>query len=102
MQRYGPDWRWKVYGEIAWAWGSCSADRSWCVCGDAAQFINLASSSELRVGESLMSCTDKIELSRPFPLDNYLVTLVDTPGFDDTTKSDADVLNIVSDYLASE
>ena len=49
-----------------------------------------------------MSCTDKIELGRSFPLDDCLVTLVDTPGFDDTTKSDADVLNIVCDYLASE
>ena len=49
-----------------------------------------------------MSCTDKIEHSTPFVLDDCLVTLVDTPGFDDTAKSDAEVLNIVADYLANE
>ena len=35
-----------------------------------------------------MSCTDKIEVSKSFELDGYLITLVDTPGFDDTVKDD--------------
>lgn len=49
-----------------------------------------------------MSCTDKIELSQAFELDGKEVVLVDTPGFDDTAKSDSDVLNIVCDYIHSE
>ena len=49
-----------------------------------------------------MSCTDRIEQSNPFLLDDYLITLVDTPGFDDTTKDDAEILSMVCDYLASE
>ena len=49
-----------------------------------------------------MSCTDKIEHSTAFLLDDCMVTLIDTPGFDDTAKSDAEVLNIVADYLANE
>ena len=66
------------------------------------KFINIASDSNLRVSDSLMSCTDKIELSRPFQLDGKEVILVDTPGFDDTAKSDSDVLSLVCDYLQSE
>ena len=30
------------------------------------------------------------------------MTLIDTPGFDDTTKSDTDILRVISEYLASE
>ena len=48
------------------------------------------------------SCTDAIHTSKPFELDGVEVTLVDTPGFDDTNKSDAEILAIVCDYLASE
>ncbi|KAF7796451.1 hypothetical protein EIP86_007628 [Pleurotus ostreatoroseus] len=49
-----------------------------------------------------MSCTSTIEHARPFQLDGWTVTLVDTPGFDDTTKSDADVLGVVTEYLATQ
>ncbi|KAJ2924780.1 hypothetical protein H1R20_g12313, partial [Candolleomyces eurysporus] len=34
-------------------------------------------------------------------LDGRLVTLIDTPGFDDTTRSDTDVLKMISHFLAS-
>lgn len=65
-------------------------------------FINLASNSDLRVSNSLISCTEHVELSKPFDLDGMEVTLVDTPGFDDTSKSESDVLNVVCEYLATE
>ncbi|KIP03502.1 hypothetical protein PHLGIDRAFT_31787 [Phlebiopsis gigantea 11061_1 CR5-6] len=65
-------------------------------------FINIASNSDLRTSDGLMSCTEKVELSRPFELDGKEVVLVDSPGFDDTAKSDSDVLNIVTEFLASE
>ncbi|KAL4253436.1 hypothetical protein AB1N83_012218, partial [Pleurotus pulmonarius] len=32
-------------------------------------FINMASGSTLRVGSGLMSCTNAVQASRPFPLD---------------------------------
>jgi hypothetical protein len=35
-----------------------------------------------------------------FNLDGYDVTLVDLPGFDDTNKSDSDVLGIIADSLS--
>ncbi|KAH9949950.1 P-loop containing nucleoside triphosphate hydrolase protein [Amylocystis lapponica] len=64
-------------------------------------FINLASGSQLRVGTGLESSTEEVQFSKPFPLDKHTVTLVDTPGFDDTTKSDAEIFKLISDHLAS-
>ncbi|KAH9942743.1 P-loop containing nucleoside triphosphate hydrolase protein [Amylocystis lapponica] len=54
-------------------------------------FINLASGSQFDVGMTLESSTSGVQLSRPFPLEGYSITLIDTPGFDDTTKSDAEI-----------
>ncbi|KDR76132.1 hypothetical protein GALMADRAFT_96589 [Galerina marginata CBS 339.88] len=64
-------------------------------------FINLASGSNLRVGRGLQSCTSIVQVAQPFALDGRSVTLVDTPGFDDTTKSDADILRMIAAFLAS-
>ncbi|KIM24360.1 hypothetical protein M408DRAFT_57700, partial [Serendipita vermifera MAFF 305830] len=64
-------------------------------------FINLVSGSNLRVGQDLESCTDEVETALPFQLEGRRVVLVDTPGFDDTSKSDADVLRLVSHYLVT-
>jgi len=65
-------------------------------------FINLASgSNDLHVGNGLKSCTSEVQLSKRFVLDGRYVTLVDTPGFDDTTKSDAEILRLIGAFLAS-
>jgi hypothetical protein len=40
-----------------------------------------------------------VQVSVPFEVDGQLVELIDTPGFDDTTKSDADILNMIATYL---
>ncbi|KII85056.1 hypothetical protein PLICRDRAFT_178816 [Plicaturopsis crispa FD-325 SS-3] len=63
-------------------------------------FINLASGSRLRVGRGLQSCTGTIQVAQPFQLDGRSVTLIDTPGFDDTTRSDTDILKMIAQYLA--
>ncbi|KAF9460974.1 P-loop containing nucleoside triphosphate hydrolase protein, partial [Collybia nuda] len=62
-------------------------------------FINLISHSDLRVGNSLRSCTKAVQLSVPFKLSGRSVTLIDTPGFDDTTKSDTDILKMIASFL---
>jgi GTPase Era involved in 16S rRNA processing len=62
-------------------------------------FINVASGSNLRVGMGLESCTNEVQASQSFMLDGKHVVLVDTPGFDDTTKSDTDVLKMIAAYL---
>ncbi|KAF6750826.1 hypothetical protein DFP72DRAFT_817355, partial [Ephemerocybe angulata] len=63
-------------------------------------FINLASDSQLPVSSGLKACTTDVALSEPFVVDGQRVRLVDTPGFDDTAKSDGDVLAIIAEFLA--
>lgn len=70
-----------------------------CTGSGKTTFVNLVSGSTLRVGDGLESCTTKVQISRPFELNNRHVELIDTPGFDDTTKSDADILNMIATYL---
>ncbi|KAF4613497.1 hypothetical protein D9613_007526 [Agrocybe pediades] len=64
-------------------------------------FINVASGSGLPVGSGLQSSTSEIEEVGPFYLAGRPVKLVDTPGFDDTTKSDTDILYMISNYLST-
>ena len=46
------------------------------------------------------SCTAEVKLSHKLTLDRRGVTLIDIPGFDDTTKSDMQTLNVIAAYLA--
>ena len=50
---------------------------------------------------SLESCTAEVQLANEFALDGRKVTLIDTPGFDDTSKSDTDVLKMIAAFLAT-
>lgn len=65
------------------------------------QFINLASGSQLPVGSGLRSCTASVARSKTFELWGRPITLLDTPGFDDTNVSDTDILKMIALYLAS-
>ena len=65
------------------------------------QFINLASGSNLRVGMTFEPCTTDVSLADEFILDGKAVTLIDTPGFNDAAKSDADTLKIIAAFLAT-
>ena len=65
------------------------------------QFINLASGSSLRIGTGLESCTYEVNTADTFRLDGIPVTLIDTPGFDDTSKTDTDILKLIAAYLAT-
>ena len=66
-------------------------------------FINLATQSDkLRVGHSITSCTSTVDIADPFELDGRQVVLLDTPGFNDTTKSEAEVLRIVASEFETQ
>jgi len=55
--------------------------------------------SDLVIGHGIDSCTqDVIPIS--YMLDGKEVTLIDTPGFDDSERSDADILALVAAYMA--
>ena len=47
------------------------------------------------------SCTAEVKLANEFILDGRPVTLIDTPGFDDTSKSDTEILRIIAAFLAT-
>ncbi|EKM58620.1 uncharacterized protein PHACADRAFT_140673 [Phanerochaete carnosa HHB-10118-sp] len=64
-------------------------------------FVNRASNSRLEESGSLESCTDNVVVAEPFLLDGKVVTLIDTPGFDDTTKTEAEVLGLISAFLSA-
>ncbi|CAO2658508.1 Nn.00g062310.m01.CDS01 [Neocucurbitaria sp. VM-36] len=53
----------------------------------------------MRISSNLSSCTQVIQTAR-LQIDNRWVTLIDTPGFDDTDRTDADILKLIADYLA--
>jgi len=61
----------------------------------------MASGSHLRIGVNLESCTAEVQLADEFTLDRRPVILIDTPGFDDTNKSDTDVLKLIAAFLAT-
>jgi hypothetical protein len=54
------------------------------------------------VGHSLRSRTADIRAVRAtHPKGGYPVVFVDTPGFDDTVKSDVEILSAIADWLVT-
>ena len=49
----------------------------------------------------LESCTAEVQVADKFTLDERVVALIDTPGFDDTAKSDTEILRIIGAFLAT-
>jgi hypothetical protein len=63
------------------------------------QFINLVSGSKFDVGRTLRSCTNTIQVAEALNFDGHRVILIDTPGFDYTTRSDTGVLRMIAVFL---
>ena len=49
----------------------------------------------------LDSCTAEVEVTEKFTLDGRPVILIDTPGFDDTSKTDTEILKLIALFLAT-
>ncbi|CAE6352844.1 unnamed protein product [Rhizoctonia solani] len=62
-------------------------------------FVNDASGSNLQVGHGLPSCTKAVQAGPVFTIDGRAVQLFDTPGFDDTTLTDTEILRSISEFL---
>jgi len=54
------------------------------------------------VGHSLISCTSSVDVADPFEFEDREVVLYDTPGFNDTTKSERDILTTIAAELESQ
>ncbi|KAK1223447.1 hypothetical protein PQX77_013686 [Marasmius sp. AFHP31] len=63
-------------------------------------FINTASGSAFPVGNGLQSCHAAVRCTRPFSAGGRQIVLIDTPGFDDTTRGDPAILAAVSTFFA--
>ena len=65
------------------------------------QFIkNATGQGDDSVGHALQSHSVEPQTVRvAHPTDGYSVVFVDTPGFDDTFKSDLEILTIIADWL---
>ena len=50
---------------------------------------------------NLESCTAEVQVADEFNVDGRAVPLIDTPGFNDTTKSDAEILKLIAFFLAA-
>ncbi|KAK5996393.1 hypothetical protein PT974_01727 [Cladobotryum mycophilum] len=62
-------------------------------------FISKATGrNDLEIGHGLDSCTREVQ-AVPFMLDGKMVTLIDTPGFDDSDLSDTAILQLVAEYM---
>lgn len=45
------------------------------------------------------SCTVVVQTTEPIDFEGRQITFIDTPGFDDTTINDADVLAMIAAHL---
>lgn len=63
-------------------------------------FINLLSKSNMAVNAGLRSCTSEVGISKPFVLADRQVTLIDTPGFDDTMRPSTEILETIGKFFA--
>jgi len=61
--------------------------------------INYFSDEPVSIGHTLEACTGKVEIFPSTLPDKTKLFLVDTPGFDDTYRSDTDILGEVANWL---
>ncbi|KAL2851528.1 WD40-repeat-containing domain protein [Aspergillus pseudoustus] len=64
-------------------------------------FISLLTDQKPAVGHSLESCTEEVGVYESYILKDRSLYLIDTPGFDDTNRSDTEVLRELAGWLTS-
>jgi len=93
-----------AFYSVMGATGSGKSTVSCTVCDSflalkPSQFINLVSGSNLKFSNRLGSCTQEVTESDKFELDDRTVRLLDTPGFDDTDRSEVETLKKIAASL---
>ncbi|WEW59959.1 hypothetical protein PRK78_005441 [Emydomyces testavorans] len=61
-------------------------------------FINTLTGADMKIGHHLHSMTSEIE-QVSCKIGDITVTLVDTPGFDDTSRTDTEILTLIASWL---
>ena len=61
----------------------------------------MASGSNPRVGTNSEPGTTQVQVSNEFVLGGQRVVLIGTPGFDDVTLNDTDILKLIAAFLAA-
>ncbi|KAK1252186.1 hypothetical protein MKX08_003373 [Trichoderma sp. CBMAI-0020] len=64
-------------------------------------FISLLTDQDVGIGHNLQSCTTKVGVYNFNYKDRHIVYLLDTPGFDDTSRPDSEILQETAFYLAA-
>ncbi|KAI0533321.1 P-loop containing nucleoside triphosphate hydrolase protein [Xylaria digitata] len=62
-------------------------------------FISLCTDQHVQIGHGLQACTQKVDVYKCLYEPNIDVYMIDTPGFDDTNRSDTDVLKDIATWL---
>ncbi|KAF8595832.1 P-loop containing nucleoside triphosphate hydrolase protein [Ceratobasidium sp. AG-I] len=62
---------------------------------------NAITGSRLKVGSSLQSCTEVVEMAKPITHAGRTVNIYDTPGFDDSRNEDIQTLQEITETLRS-
>ncbi|PVF93980.1 hypothetical protein CPB86DRAFT_72144, partial [Serendipita vermifera] len=61
--------------------------------------VNLLSGSDFTIGRRLQACTNNVQLTEKFTFEGRSVVLIDTPGFDDTNRSEQEILIDITNFL---
>jgi WD40 repeat protein len=64
-------------------------------------FISLLTDQKPAIGHTLESCTEEVGVYESYILKDRILYLIDTPGFDDTNRSDTEVLRELAGWLTS-
>ena len=54
------------------------------------------------MGHGVQSCTDTVDEAPSFELDGRIIRLFDTPGFDDSNRSESEILRIIAFELENQ
>lgn len=54
----------------------------------------------MRVSNNLESCTQDVQMAPDFKIGDQTIKLIDTPGFNDTDRSEVEILKLIADFLA--
>ncbi|KAJ6132584.1 hypothetical protein N7471_007799 [Penicillium samsonianum] len=64
-------------------------------------FISLCSGKSVQIGHTLDACTAKVDVYAYKASPDRTVYLIDTPGFDDTSKNDTEILSEIATWLGA-